>query len=193
MHHNENHSAARQRAGVLAVTAGLVLLATACGGSPSSTGSGGSSTTPGGPSIGSGSSSQAGGSALAGQLAFARCMRTHGVTDYPDSGGPTQPSPGSDLDPNNPTYQAARQACNSLQPHVYLPPAQAARDQALTLKFSKCMRAHGITKYPDPIPGPGGNDLINLTGIRNLLNTPQFQAAEQACRRYQIPGGKEGP
>jgi hypothetical protein len=120
-------------------------------------------------------------------------MRVHGVADFPDSGGPTQPSPGSDLDPANPTYRAARQDCHSLQPTIYLPPAQAARDQALALKFSECMRAHGITKYPDPQPAAGGNDLINLTGIRNLLNTPQFLAAEHACRRYQIPGGKEGP
>jgi hypothetical protein len=187
MTHHQNHSSARRRAGVLGVTAGLVLLTAACGGSPSSTGSGGSST-------GSGSSSQAGGSAQAAQLAFARCMRAHGVTDYPDSGGPAQPSPGSDLDPSNPTDRAARQACQSLQPRTYLPPAQAGRDQTLALKFAKCMRGHGITKYPDPVPGPGGNDLINLTGLGlAVLNSPQFQAAGQACRRYQVPGGKEGP
>jgi hypothetical protein len=179
MPHNQNHPAGRQRAGVLAVTAGLVLLTAACGGSPSSTGSG--------------SSPQAGGPPQAGQLAFARCMRAHGVADFPDSGGPTQPSPGSDLDPGSPTYRAARQACQSLQPRVYLPPAQAARDQTLALKFAICMRGHGITKYPDPQPGAGGNDLINLSGIRNLLHTPRFQAAAQACRRYQIPGGKDGP
>jgi hypothetical protein len=193
MPHNQNHSAARQRAGVLAVTVGLVLLTAACGGSPSSIGSGGSSTGSGRSSTSSGSSSQAGGPPQTGQLAFARCMRAHGVADFPDSGGPTQPSPGSDLDPANPTYRAARQACHSLQPTTYLPPAQAGRDQALALKFADCMRAHGITKYPDPQPGAGGNDLINLTGIRNLLNTPQFHAAAHACRRYQIPGGKEGP
>jgi hypothetical protein len=121
-------------------------------------------------------------------------MREHGVTDFPDSGGPTQPSPGSDLDPNNPTYRAARQACRSLQPTTHLNPAQAARDQADALKFAKCMREHGITKYPDPQPGAGGNDLINLTGLGlAVIDSPQFQAAKQACRRYQIPGGKEGP
>ena len=34
-------------------------------------------------------------------------MRSHGVTDYPDS-GQVQASPGSDLDLSNPTYRAAR-------------------------------------------------------------------------------------
>lgn len=121
-------------------------------------------------------------------------MRAHGVTDYPDSGGPTQPSPGSDLDPNNPTYRAARQACQSLMPTEHLSPAQAARDQAIVLKFAKCMREHGITKYPDPQPGADGNDLINLTRLGvGVINSPQFQAAQRACRRYQVPGGKEGP
>lgn len=120
-------------------------------------------------------------------------MRSHGVTDFPDSGGPTQPSPGSDLDPNNPTYRAARQACHSLQPTSHLSPAQAAQNNADALKFSKCMREHGITKYPDPGPhsGPGGGWGIDLRGID--LNSPQFQAAHQACRRYQSPNGKEGP
>ncbi len=171
-----------QRAGVLAVTAGIVLLVAACGGGPSSTGSGGSST-------GSGGSPTAAGPPQSQELAFARCMRAHGVTDFPDSGGPLQPSPGSDLDLNNPTYRAAQQACRSLEPGGHLSPAQVAQNDTNALKFAKCMRNHGIIKYPDPIPeGAGGNEQISLFGIRNLLNTPQFHAAAQACRRYGIIG-----
>jgi hypothetical protein len=174
MHHNKNHPRAR-RAAMLAVTAGIALLTAACGGSPSSTGSGGSPN--------------AGGSAQS-QLAFARCMRSHGVTNFPDSGGPIQASPGSDLDPSNPTYRAARQACQSLLPTVHLNQAQAAQTLANALKFSKCMREHGITNYPDPGPhsGPGGGWGIYLRGID--LNSPQFQAAHQACRHYQSPNSK---
>jgi hypothetical protein len=176
MHHDENHSRARRRAAMLAGTAGLALLTAACGGSPSSTGSGGSPN--------------AGGSAQSQQLAFARCMRAHGVTGFPDSGVLIQASPGSALDPSNPTYRAARQACQSLLPTVHLNPAQAAQTLANGLKFSKCMRNHGITNYPDPGPhnGPGGGWGIDLSGID--LNSPQFQAAQQACRHYQAPKGK---
>jgi hypothetical protein len=50
------------------------------------------------------------------------------------------------------------------------------------------MRSHGITKDPDPQVGSGGNDTINLTGID--LNSPQFLAAQQACRRYAPPDSK---
>lgn len=160
-----------------AITVGTALL-TACGGGSSSTGSG--------------SSSSAGGTAQSEQLAFARCMRAHGVTDYPDSGVLIQPRPGSDLNPGNPVYRAARHACQSLLPRANVNPAQAAQNLADALKFSTCMREHGITNFPDPGPhsGPGGGEGIDLRGID--INTPQFQAAHQACRHYQA-GGKEGP
>jgi len=180
MPHHENHSVVRRRTGALAVAAGIAALAAACGGSPSSVAAAGSSTAAGG-------TSQAGGSAQSQQLAFARCMRSHGIADYPDS-GPVQASAGSDLDPGNPTYRAAQQACQSLRPTEKLSPAQAAQNNAAALKYAECMRSHGITKYPDPQVGTGGNDTLNLTGID--LNSPQFQAAQQACRKYQVPNGK---
>lgn len=51
-------------------------------------------------------------------LAVARCMRAHGIKDYPDptfSGGRVsiqiQGGPGSDLNPNNPLFAAAQKAC----------------------------------------------------------------------------------
>jgi hypothetical protein len=43
-------------------------------------------------------------------LKYATCMRAHGVSDFPDPkpDGSTQiqPTPGSDLDPNNPRFKA---------------------------------------------------------------------------------------
>jgi hypothetical protein len=52
-------------------------------------------------------------------LALSACMRAHGVKDFPDpsNGGlQIQVHPGSDLDPNNPTFQKAQQACQKYQP-----------------------------------------------------------------------------
>ncbi len=49
---------------------------------------------------------------LADMLAFAKCMRSHGVSDFPDPnsngrfGGQIK-----NLDPNSPTYEAAKTAC----------------------------------------------------------------------------------
>lgn len=47
-------------------------------------------------------------------LAFSACMRAHGLKDFPDpSNGGLQlrSSPGSDLDPSDPTFQKAQKAC----------------------------------------------------------------------------------
>ena len=52
-------------------------------------------------------------------LAFSSCMRAHGLKDFPDpSNGGLQihDHPGSDLDPNNPTFQRAQQACQGHLP-----------------------------------------------------------------------------
>jgi hypothetical protein len=51
-------------------------------------------------------------------LNFAKCMRAHGLADFPDPspGGGLQISAGagSDLGPDNPTFQKAQQACQSI-------------------------------------------------------------------------------
>ena len=51
-------------------------------------------------------------------LAYSKCMRAHAIKDFPDPGflhgrfGITiSATPGSDLDPNNPQFQAAQRAC----------------------------------------------------------------------------------
>jgi hypothetical protein len=63
--------------------------------------------------------------ALAQALNYSKCMRNHGVKDFPDpqgsgSGGGIGISihggASSDLNPNNPTFQAAQKACQSLMP-----------------------------------------------------------------------------
>jgi hypothetical protein len=52
-------------------------------------------------------------------LTFSACMRAHGLKDFPDpsNGGlRIQSSPGSDLQPSNPTFRKAQQACQRLVP-----------------------------------------------------------------------------
>jgi hypothetical protein len=53
-------------------------------------------------------------------LRFAKCMRDHGISDFPDpeANGEIgiQIEPGTDLDPNNPQFKAAAHACQSLLP-----------------------------------------------------------------------------
>jgi hypothetical protein len=46
-------------------------------------------------------------------LKFAQCMRSHGIKDFPDS---MQITGEGDLNPSDPQFQAASQACQSLRP-----------------------------------------------------------------------------
>jgi hypothetical protein len=123
----------RPRTGLLAIVAGLALLAAACSGGPSA--AGGSGGAPAGvgsassPAGGSGGSSSAGRPAASQkQLAYSKCMRAHGVPGVPTSVPSVSPGPppsnGSHWEagpvggpsPGSPQFQAAQQACRSLVP-----------------------------------------------------------------------------
>ena len=120
----------RLRSGLLVIVAGSAMLTAACSGSPSG---GGSGAAPAAGSLAS-PSGGSGGSPDAGrptdrrkQLAYSKCMRSHGVPGVPTSlPGPvpgTPPStgnfgaaPASGPGPGSPQWQAAQQACRSLMP-----------------------------------------------------------------------------
>lgn len=175
------------------IAAGLVAAAlsvAACGGGSNGPGvAGAGSTTTG--------SSSSGGSTKASALAYSKCMRSHGLSDFPDpdSKGQIQltAGPGSDLLPDSPQFKSATQACKSLMPGPGSP-AEQRRDFARALKFAQCMRSHGV-QIPDPQPpgsgpttashkGSGGNG----NGPPIDPNSPQFKRAQQACASV-LPGG----
>ncbi len=156
----------RRAAWVAMVSAGTVLLAAACGGSP------GSAASP---------------SRLYQQsLTYSRCMRSHGVPDFPilkqGPGGslvhPVSPPAGMLAAPG---YDAAFRACLKL---AVIGGGSRARYQAAALqglKQAECMRAHGITNYPSPGTLDGGIHSPDFTAIGLDPHTLQFQAAAKAC------------
>jgi hypothetical protein len=161
------------------------LLAAACG----SSGSGGPavanlSSSP------SASATSSGGSGHASTLAYARCMRAHGISDFPDPDAHgnlgLNGQPGSDLDPNNPAYKAANSACKSLLPAPQAPPHGA---KAQNLRYARCMRAHGISDFPDPKPD-GSLQIQPSPGSDLDPNNPQYKAANEACKQYRPGNGQ---
>jgi hypothetical protein len=170
----------------------IALLVAACGSGSNGPGvaSVGSSTTP----AANGSSST--GASKTGALAYSRCIRSHGVPSFPDpnSNGMIQieGKPGSGLDPNSPQFQAAQQACKSLQPGPS--PTQQRQQFAGALKFAHCMRAHGVPSFPDPKPqtGPQTESASQKgpgPGTQGIdPNSPQVKSAMQVCQHY-APGG----
>jgi hypothetical protein len=158
------------RAGVLAASlVSAALLAAACGGSPTS-----SASTE---------------SRYQQAVAYSKCMRSHGDPAWPDPGPQGAfPNNNGSLDRSSAAYKAAANACKGLAPTAGIPPAQQQQAFSQFLKYSACMRAHGIPKFPDPTQDGGGVG-IQISG--NIgQHTPQFKAANQACRSLQPgPGG----
>jgi hypothetical protein len=134
---------------------------------------------------------QAASSNYARALQFASCVRSHGVPNFPDpksneSGDMRiQVSPGNarvnGVSVNGPAFQAAMKACQSKLPNGGKPPPLSANRRNAMLKFSQCMRAHGVTNFPDPTFSGNGIrlELSKQSGIDP--NSPTFKAAQNAC------------
>jgi hypothetical protein len=153
----------------------------------------GSSSNNGSPSAGNGAKgySQA--------LAFSRCMREHGVSNFPDpksAGGGVQLAigPNAGIDPRSPSFQAAQSSCRKFQPGIGKFSTHAsAQARAHLLQVSECMRAHGISGFPDPQSGappsnPGGYSAVlgtagGFIAIPQSINvrSPAFQHAAAVC------------
>ena len=85
-------------------------------------------------------------------LNFARCMRSHGVSNFPDDLD-SHNVPG--INPSSPAFKTAQTTCQHLLP-VKTPPPSAPSEQTHTklLRLSNCLRAHGYPSIPDPKPNP---------------------------------------
>ena len=158
-----------RRAGVLAgALAGTVLLAAACGSSPAAV-------------TGLANYQKA--------VAYAQCMRAHGVPDYPDpnSQGVFISTKANRGDFGGPRAASANASCQHLLPNGgQLTPPQQQKLTSQGLKHAACMRTHGITNFSDPSRGDG----FNLGEMKSLgidISSPQFKSAQQAC--YPGSGG----
>ena len=84
---------------------------------------------------------------------------------------------------------AAQQACAKYNPKGGKAPSPAQQQAvAQALKFSECMRSHGITDFPDPqVSSSAGGVRIGIkiqNGQSSNLNpnNPRFQAEQKACQ-----------
>lgn len=146
------------------------LLATACGGGPSSTGSGGSPSP--------------GGSALA----WIQCVHAHGVPNFPgpDSDGQIPKiTSGQTVGVSDARFNAAQKACQRLWPYQ-APPTLTDQEKQDYLKAAACMRSHGFASFPDPTFS-GGRVSISIPPSIDSTS-PRFNQAARTCTRV-IPAG----
>jgi hypothetical protein len=169
---NEETSGGRgqqRRVGILAAAlAGIGLLAAACSGGHHEQAPGAQSTK----------------SHFQQAVDFSKCMRSHGDPAFPDPGPDGAfPNDNGSLNKNSSQFKTAQAACKNLEPGEG-PASQFQQGYKQLLKYSACMRSHGMPKFPDPVLEDHG---VGITGNIDE-KSPQFKAANQACKSL-MPGG----
>jgi hypothetical protein len=122
-----------------------------------------------------------------GLVAFSHCMRSNGMPNFPD---PQRFVGGSvkltihQFGSNTPHFQAAMRACDHLLPNRgsgSQETAQQARTRlADELSFARCMRSHGVVRFPDPTAqGDLSVEMVRAQGID--VHSPTVLRVVQAC------------
>jgi len=118
-------------------------------------------------------------------LAFARCMRSNGVLEFPDppATGDAKPTPGQ-LGVTSSAFQTAQGECRRFLP-AGGQPTQAELQQSWNefRSFARCMRDHGVPAWPDPTRYPQHPErpTFDLQQARLDPNSPQVGAEIHDC------------
>jgi hypothetical protein len=118
---------------------------------------------------------------------FAECMRTNGVTDFPDpdpSGELTIDGVvnGSNLDPDGALWASAVAACKDLEPPGFTGGgARDASEQSAALAFAQCIRDNGVPDFPDPTSGEPLVNTYNIPSSDTEAGMAVLNAAMETC------------
>jgi hypothetical protein len=134
-------------------------------------------------------------------ITFSKCMRAHGVTNFPDpsGGGGGLNIAGTGINPRSPVFRAAQTTCFKLLPGGGPANHHASAQQIKqATESAECMRMHGVTGFPDPTiatsSGPPDLNPANygsvedddgiIIAIPKAINeqSPVFVAAAKTCK-----------
>lgn len=109
-------------------------------------------------------------------LKYSRCMRSHGIPNFPD------PSSNGNLiirGVSRPEMQQANRFCGYLLPGLAHSPSQIVLERAEpeALKYSRCMRTHGLPAFPDPTISRGA-----ISFAPTGPDTARYNSANKACQ-----------
>jgi hypothetical protein len=106
-------------------------------------------------------------------------MRSHGVPNFPDADTDGRIH-AAGIDKSSRAFQAADRSCRALEPGGQLSEEARTQLQQQLLTFAKCMRAHGVHTFPDPMITADGH--FGMGTQRIDPSSPIFTAAASACR-----------
>jgi len=157
----------------LASVAALSLFAAGCGG--------------GSPGVASVAASTTTTTTQTGLVAYSSCMRAHGVPSFPGpdaTGGIDKLQVVAARTRNPSRFDTADTACRHLLPNGGLGTPETAQQMRTRrmdeLSFARCMRSHGVSRFPDPTArGELSVEMVEAQGID--VHSPQVLRVVQAC------------
>jgi len=125
---------------------------------------------------------------------FAECMRSHGVSEFPDPGASGKltidaVANGSSLDPSTPAFKQAMSACKDLEPAGFTGSKRSSQQQHAALRFAQCIRENGVEDFPDPIPNGPLVDTNRIPSAASPGGMTLLHAAMQKCRDMAAAAG----
>lgn len=122
------------------------------------------------------------------ELSFSRCMRSHGVSSFPDPNSSGQ-IPKNEVVPlaSSPQFRVAQGLCQHLLPNTGVPTSTHAEVQAALsgmVRLAACMRSRGVRDWPDPtVDREHPNDPRPVFMLASIdPDAPQISADISACQ-----------
>ncbi|MGA2012436.1 MAG: hypothetical protein ABSH51_18180 [Solirubrobacteraceae bacterium] len=125
---------------------------------------------------------------------FAKCMRGNGVSQFPDPDATGKltidaVANGSSLNTSTPAFEQAISACKDLEPAGFMGTKRSSQEQAAALEFARCIRANGVTDFPDPTPNGPLIDTSRIPSAAQPGGMSVLHAAMQKCRDVAAAAG----
>lgn len=128
-------------------------------------------------------------------LKLSECMRSHGVSGFPDpSTSQGQNAIGIDgynfnlpssLNPQSPAFESAQKTCGNLIAGGSGPPRgfSPVKARQAALAHAECMRQHGVPDFPDPKVSANSQGITASSGGPGIdPRSPAFQKAQKICQ-----------
>jgi hypothetical protein len=128
---------------------------------------------------------------------FAECMRTNGVSGFPDPDASGQltidaVANGSSIDTNGAAFKQALSACKGLEPPGFTGPQVTPQLRTARLRFAQCVRDHGVPDFPDPSPNGPLVDTRRIPSADTPAGMSALHAAMSKCAEFASSAGVTG-
>jgi hypothetical protein len=125
---------------------------------------------------------------------FAECMRSHGVSNFPDPGASgkltiDEVANGSSVDTSTAAFTQAISACKTLEPTGFTGGARSSAQQSAALAFARCIRQNGVKDFPDPVNGQPLVDTNRIPSTAQPGGLSILNAAMRKCRGAAAAAG----